>query len=79
MARRRRPPDCRDTTYDLLSRQHPVALSSNDSGDDHHELTISPEEFDEVAAELGRRLDFVKVPTREMKEVLAAFARIRAR
>jgi hemoglobin len=40
----------------------------------HRELKISPEEFDEVAAELGRSLDFAKVPTREKEEVLAAFA-----
>ena len=40
----------------------------------HRELDISPEEFDEVAAELGRTLDFVKVPQREKDEVLAAFA-----
>ncbi len=40
----------------------------------HRELRISPEEFDEVAAELGRTLDFVKVPKRETEEVLAAFA-----
>lgn len=40
----------------------------------HRELRISPEEFDEVAAELGRSLDFFKVPEREKGEVLAAFA-----
>lgn len=40
----------------------------------HRDLKISPEEFDEVAAELGRTLDFVKVPQREKEEVLAAFA-----
>lgn len=40
----------------------------------HRELKISPEEFDEVAAELGRSLDFAKVPAREKAEVLAAFA-----
>ena len=40
----------------------------------HRELQISPEEFDEVAAELGRTLDFVKVPQQEKEEVLAAFA-----
>ena len=40
----------------------------------HRELKISPAEFDEVAAELGRTLDFVKVPEREKEEVLAAFA-----
>jgi len=40
----------------------------------HLELKISPAEFDEVAAELGRSLDFAKVPAREKGEVLAAFA-----
>lgn len=40
----------------------------------HKDLRISPAEFDEVAAELGRTLDFVKVPAREKDEVLAAFA-----
>jgi hemoglobin len=40
----------------------------------HRQLHISPEEFDEVAAELGRTLDFVKVPPREKAEVLAAFS-----
>ena len=40
----------------------------------HRELRISPEEFDEVAAELGRALDAFKVPAQEKSEVLAAFA-----
>jgi hemoglobin len=40
----------------------------------HRGLKISPAEFDEVAAELGRSLDFAKVPAREKGEVLAAFA-----
>ena len=40
----------------------------------HRDLQISPDEFDEVAAELGRTLDFAKVPEREKGEVLAAFA-----
>lgn len=40
----------------------------------HRELQISPAEFDEVAAELGRTLDFFKVPDKEKGEVLAAFA-----
>ena len=39
----------------------------------HRDLKISPEEFDEVAAELGP-LDFAKVSAREKGEVLAAFA-----
>lgn len=40
----------------------------------HRDLRISPAEFDEVAAELGRTLDFFKVPKPEKTEVLAAFA-----
>ena len=40
----------------------------------HRDLRISPDEFDEVAAELGRTLDFVGVPQHEKDEVLAAFA-----
>lgn len=40
----------------------------------HRDLRISPDEFDEVAAELGRTLDFVGVPAQEKGEVLAAFA-----
>ena len=40
----------------------------------HRDLQISPEEFDEVAAELARTLDFFGVREREKGEVLAAFA-----
>lgn len=40
----------------------------------HRDLKISPAEFDEVAAELGRTLDWAKVPAKEKAEVLAAFA-----
>ncbi|MFE5672161.1 group 1 truncated hemoglobin [Agromyces sp. NPDC056523] len=40
----------------------------------HRRLHISPDEFDEVAAELGRTLDAVGVPEQEKGEVLAAFA-----
>ena len=40
----------------------------------HRELGISPEEFDAVASELAKALDFFKVPPREKDEVLAAFA-----
>ena len=40
----------------------------------HRDLKISPAEFDEVAAELARTLDFFKVPKKENDEVLAAFA-----
>ena len=40
----------------------------------HRNLRITGPQFDEVAAELGRTLDAVKVPKREKDEVLAAFA-----
>jgi hemoglobin len=40
----------------------------------HRALEISPDIFDEVAAELGRSLDHFKVPETEKGEVLAAFA-----
>ena len=40
----------------------------------HRELKISPAQFDEVAAELGRTLAAFKVPEAETGEVLAAFA-----
>lgn len=40
----------------------------------HRNLKISPSEFDEVAAELGRTLNHFKVPKHEHDEVLAAFA-----
>ena len=47
----------------------PVGLESA-----HRELKISPAQFDEVAAELGRTLAVFKVPETESAEVLAAFA-----
>jgi hemoglobin len=40
----------------------------------HREFQITPEEFDEVVAELGRSLDHFGVPPGEKDEVLAAFA-----
>jgi hemoglobin len=40
----------------------------------HRTLKISPAEFDEVAAELGRTLDVFKIPGAEKEEVLGAFA-----
>ncbi len=40
----------------------------------HREFKISPEEFDEVAAELARSLAHFNVPQREKEEVLGAFA-----
>src|SRR6476620_3687425 len=40
----------------------------------HRDLRISPAEFDEVAAELGRTLDRFKVPGPDKEAVLSAFA-----
>jgi len=40
----------------------------------HRDLKISPDEFDEVAAELARTLDHFEVPAQEKEEVLGAFA-----
>jgi len=40
----------------------------------HRNLRISPEEFDEVAAELKRTLDKFNVPAPEQELVLGAFA-----
>ncbi|HEX6681675.1 MAG TPA: group 1 truncated hemoglobin [Candidatus Limnocylindrales bacterium] len=40
----------------------------------HRNLKISPEEFDEVAAELARSLAAFNVPETETQEVLGAFA-----
>jgi hemoglobin len=51
-----------------------IALAARTTQEAHRDLKISPAEFDEVAAELGRSLDFAKVPKREKGEVLAAFA-----
>ena len=59
----------------------PVRLRRDPAGHDrlgleeaHRQLRITPEEFDEVAAELGRTLDAFKIPAREKDEVLGAFA-----
>src|SRR5215212_6719526 len=40
----------------------------------HRDLRISPDEFDEVAAELARTLDVFEVPAAEQDQVLGAFA-----
>ncbi len=40
----------------------------------HRRFHISPEEFDEVAAELAKSLDHFNVPEQEKNEVLGAFA-----
>ena len=40
----------------------------------HRELGITSEEFDAVAGDLARSLDFFGVPAQEKEEVLTAFA-----
>jgi hemoglobin len=45
----------------------------------HRDLKISPDQFDEVAAELARSLEHFNVPEPEKGEVLAAFARAQRR
>ena len=57
------------TVYGNKTRKEPIRL-----GETHWNLHISPEEFDAVAAELARTLDYYSVPEREKGEVLAAFA-----
>jgi len=47
---------------------------SSPLGAAHARLTISPVEFDAVAAELGRSLDYFSVPEQEKKELLGVFA-----
>ena len=52
----------------------PFQYTGHPLGEAHFRLHIPPEVFDEVAAELGRALDYFSVPKREKEEVLAAFA-----
>ena len=52
----------------------PYEYTAESLHDSHFELQIPPEVFDEVSAELGRALDYFKVPKREKEETLAAFA-----
>lgn len=52
----------------------PFEYNAQDLRDAHFDLHVSPEVFDEVAAELSRSLDHFNVPQREGDEVLAAFA-----
>ena len=52
----------------------PFLYTGKEMRDAHFDLKISPEVFDEVAAELANALDAFQVPEREKQEVLAAFA-----
>ena len=50
----------------------PFKYTGKDLAHAHAKLRLSPEEFDEVGAEIGRALDHFNVPAREKREVLAA-------
>ena len=52
----------------------PYEYTAKPLEDAHFELHITPEVFDEVAAELADALDHFKVPEREKQEVLDAFS-----
>ena len=52
----------------------PYEYTAKGLHDAHLDLQISPEVFDEVAAELDSALDYFEVPKREKEEVLAAFS-----
>jgi hemoglobin len=51
----------------------PYEYTAKSLDDAHLNLHITPEVFDEVAAELADALDHFKVPAREKQEVLDAF------
>jgi hemoglobin len=53
---------------------HRISSARTSLQDIHVNLDITPIEFDEVGAELGRSLDYFGVPAQEKNEVLAAFA-----
>ena len=51
----------------------PYEYTAKSLDDAHLDLHITPEVFDEVAAELAGALDHFEVPAREKEEVLSAF------
>ncbi|HUF52831.1 MAG TPA: group 1 truncated hemoglobin [Dehalococcoidia bacterium] len=50
----------------------PFQYTEKDMHEAHKDLHITPEEFDEVGAEIARALDHFEVPEREKQELLAA-------
>jgi len=50
----------------------PFQYTGKDMHEAHKDLHITPEEFDEVGAEIGLALDHFGVPEREKQELLAA-------
>ena len=51
----------------------PFEYTGKNLDDAHANFHIELEEFDEVAAELRRALEFYKVPEREKEEAMSAF------
>jgi hemoglobin len=51
----------------------PYEYTAKSLHDAHRDLHITPDVFDEVAAELASALEHFKVPEREKQEVLTAF------
>jgi globin len=51
----------------------PFDYTGKSLDDAHFNFRIKPEEFDEVAAELRRALEYYKVPEREKEEAMSAF------
>ncbi len=52
----------------------PFQYTGKQMGEAHQDLHITSDEFDEVGVEIGRALDYFKVPEREKQEVLGAIA-----
>jgi hemoglobin len=51
----------------------PFEYTGKNLGEAHSAFHIKPDEFDEVAAELRRALEYYRVPERETEEAMAAF------
>jgi hemoglobin len=51
----------------------PVEYTGLPLDEAHQDLHLTPEEFEEVGAEIVRALDFYKVPEREQQELVAAY------
>jgi len=51
----------------------PFDYTGKNLDDAHARFRIKPEEFDEVAAELRRALEYYNVPEREKEETMSAF------
>lgn len=65
-------PEVHEDTLALRGRRRPFQVHGKPLGEAHADLHITPDEFDEVGAEIARALDHFKVPEAEKQEVLAA-------